>query len=49
MNILLLAEEKDLLLKLIKGQQLVPAELRELTDLEMMLEEDQSNRKEIDA
>jgi hypothetical protein len=46
MNILLLNTEKDLLLKLIKGQQLVPAEKRELIDLEMILEADQEARKE---
>jgi len=38
--------EKDLLLMLIKGQRLVPAEKRELIDLEVVLEEDQQERKE---
>lgn len=46
MNILLLNTEKDLLLKLIKGQTLVPAEKRELVDLELMLEQDKAEREE---
>ena len=43
--VILLDIEKDLLLKLIKGNSLVPAEKRELADLEMALEEDQQERE----
>lgn len=45
MLIRLIDTEKDLLLKLIKGQRLVPAEKRELIDLEVVLEEDQQERQ----